>query len=526
VCRAGACRLEAIAGCCTADFNADCNDGDQCTLDTCNVATKVCSNVFGGNDECCHAYSDLLVLSFDSMAELSGAKKPDTCGNTECTGTENCDNCAEDCGECPVRWQLADTRRVSGLTALYFGNLETGTYADGDKIVADEVFTPSVKLPLYGIPALDFKLWLDTEHTQTFDLFVEPVDKDVLTVLVQKKDNNTWGTPITVWDSNSWDFKGSTYDATEDGPIWRQVSVGMKNLNLAGATVRFVLRFDSVDTTYNAHEGAYVDDLKVYTLCNPTYECLSPVECAETKPAEPNCTVEQCDLGICRTRSNGAKEGCCVQDIIDGADWSFDTMTLQGWVPKPQVGVVKWHASALKNTTAGGSAAMYFGNTNNRNYEDPGKISKGYVTSPEVDVSGLGKVEVSFKLWMKVEDLYWFSDVLSFGALNVLVSGADPITASYSELWRKPCSADLDEECQVNPIVAPCSGIGCQDFPWGQWVEVTSTIDFTKAPYNTYGLPNLPKLVVFRFSFDSGDPSTNKAEGVFIDDFQVLSVCQ
>jgi hypothetical protein len=169
---------------------------------------------------------------------------------------------------------------------------------------------------------------------------------------------------------------------------------------------------------------------------------------------------------------------------------------------------------------------MYFGNTNNRNYEDAGKIPKGNVTSPEVEVTGRSKVEVSFKLWMRVQDLYWFSDVLSFGVLNVLIPGGDPISASYSELWRKPCSADMDEECQSNPVLSPCSGYGCEDFPWGQWVTITRTIDFSKAPFNTYGLPDLPKLVVFRFSFDSGDPSSNKAEGVFIDDFQVLSVCE
>jgi hypothetical protein len=528
VCRAGACDLEVRKGCCSSDFNTDCNDGDACTLDTCTLGTQSCTNVFAGNPECCHAYDNLLTLAFDSLDLLGGAKTPETCGNTECDGAETCDNCALDCGECPVRWQLADTRRVSGLTSLYFGSLETGNYADGDKIVNDEVHTPAVTLPNYGIPVVDFKLWLDTEHTETFELFVEPVDKDLLSVLVQKKDpnNNLWGTPLTVWTSNSWDFKGSTYDAGTGAPIWRQVSVGMKDLNLNGATVRFVLRFDSVDGTYNAAEGAYVDDFQVRTLCKANYECLSPVECAETKPAEPNCTIEVCDQGLCRARSNVAKEGCCIQDVVDGGDWSFDTMTLQGWVPKPLVGTVKWHASALKNASSGGSASMYFGNTNNRNYEDAGKIPKGNVTSPEVEVTGRSKVEVSFKLWMRVQDLYWFSDVLSFGVLNVLIPGGDPISASYSELWRKPCSADMDEECQSNPVLSPCSGYGCEDFPWGQWVTITRTIDFTKAPFNTYGLPDLPKLVVFRFSFDSGDPSSNKAEGVFIDDFQVLSVCE
>jgi hypothetical protein len=52
----GSCYYESIPGCCASD--TDCGDGDLCTTDTCDLATKSCSHAPSGDPLCCDDAAD------------------------------------------------------------------------------------------------------------------------------------------------------------------------------------------------------------------------------------------------------------------------------------------------------------------------------------------------------------------------------------------------------------------------------------------------------------------------------------
>jgi len=86
------------AGECTG-APADCNDGEQCTDDSCDPATG-CVNAPISDVECNDGDECTEGEQCDDGACTGGAWICDDCGNGTCDEGENCGNCIEDCAPC------------------------------------------------------------------------------------------------------------------------------------------------------------------------------------------------------------------------------------------------------------------------------------------------------------------------------------------------------------------------------------------------------------------------------------------
>lgn len=541
VCVDGKCATEPVAECCTEVVNADCDDGNDCTDDSCNLVTQICKHVFSGDPQCCTANPSVYGEAFGEAAlKDMGWFLPETgdnCGDLFCDeDEETCATCPSDCNTCPVTWQLVDKDCFTPPNCLYFGNSENWNYNNNDEKAYGRVFSAPVMLPEYGTPVVSFHLKLDTEHSDVCKFFVKPNNLDRLLVYAQTApavDSTTWtpyqgGAPI--WHSMDWAFKGST--ATNQGGTcvvdWKTVEFGIDDSALAGKAIRFVFEFDSFDAAFNAYEGAYIDDFKIRTICNVAYDCFSGLECGESNPAAPDCTIESCQAimpatgGTCVSVPNAGDPACCEQPVVDSAFYDFDPgCTLEGWSTDCN-GLVCWQVHNSQNYTENGSCSLYFGNPLTMNFNNGGSPAKGTIISPEVDVTGLTQAEVSFWLWMDVEDPYWWLDNLTLEIDYVVLPdlGMPPMNDGF-ELWRSPCHSEEDTECSEIPPLTPCDELGCEVIPKKQWVLKTVLVDLTKVNWVAE-----PHIAVFKFTFDSVDENSNSSTGVYVDDFQVTELCQ
>ncbi|GEM_PF-5725713 len=530
VCSEGRCGTELIEDCCTATVNPTCDDGDPCTVDTCNVGAKMCSHSFSSDPNCCTPYPQLLLDSFVALTadQWSLPNAGALCGNGLCGTDETCLTCPQDCNQCMVSWRVSDKRSSSAPYALYFGNQADYTYMNGALAAVGSIVSPAVELPPYGVPAVSFKLWLDTEHVAVASTFVEPNEYDTLHLYVESSDDGmTWTEPVEIWTSMSWDLKGSTFDLMANAVVWKEIKVGMSKLNLNSKFVRFKLHFDSFDPSSNNYEGAYIDDFKVYTLCDQQYECLSPVECTEATPSVPSCSMETCVAGKCGSMPNTMKPGCCNQTVLSGGSFDFDgPCGLESWKAEPSVDSVMWQAFNGRNKTSGGQCALYFGNSQTKTYDKGGSIAAGKVTSPAVNVTDHSKIQVSFWMYVDVVDLSYMLDAISLQVDYVPAPGQLPINTPVT-IWAKPCSTAEDSMCLQNPVPSPCNTLGCANLPLKQWVQYNVTVDFASSAFNGWIWEAFGgKYAVFKFVFNSGDAVGNNAEGIYVDDFQVKSICQ
>ena len=536
MCDFGVCSYPVDPECCTDEINPDCDDSNPCTNDACQGGT--CAHTFTGDPQCCSPTPSVFADSFLS-AQNAAWDVPESipsCGTfpNECEEEEgeNCATCPTDCGACPVAWSVTADQSFTAPFSLYFGNPLTGTYENGQEKAQGWIAGPDVTMPPYGIPAVSFHLFLDTEHSPIFLFFEQPVAFDILRLHVQTKDGDTYDEMVEIWNSMAWDTKGSTYSPGAGQVIWKQVYVALEGMGLAGETVRFVFEYDSLDESNNDFQGAYVDDFKVFTLCDPGFECLSAYDCAETSPGTPDCSIELCDgadgpggvSGTCYAEANTALQGCCIQEAVGemASDWD-GPCGMEDWVasPTPDQAPVAWQSWDDENHTQGGSCSLYFGDPDTGTYDNPGQTPQGIVTSPTWAIpAGLDDVvEVSFWLWMDLEDTWSLTDILSLHMgpkFFPTLPPADDIT-----LWSKPCDLSLGL-CDVPGFEAHCASYceqwGTTNWPWGEWKHVTVSIPTSE--FDGYS------HLEFWFEFNAQDDVNNEGVGIFVDDFEILTTCQ
>ncbi len=537
-CIDGACNYNtAIPECCTKADDPACDDGNECTNDSCVVNSQKCQHTFSGDPQCCSEQAFIFTTNFEDAATFNPLQADDaenqtwtvpklnpSCGNGICLDNESSITCPADCNQAPVSWHLATFDQFSGDNALYFGSPETQSYNDAPQKSYGVIRGPAFKMPPYGTPKVSFKLKLETEHCSSWGTFVEPQIFDILSlslVAADSTDSNTWSSPVKVWDSMAWDVKGCTWDPVQKQAVWRTVEVNLglaagEAANLTGKALRFQFEFDTFDNFDNDYLGVLIDDFSVDVVCGS--ECFSAYDCAETDPGSPNCTIEACSQGTCTSSVNPLKEGCCVQDVL--AAYDFDgPCGMDGWTAKPPSGTVKWQAHNGQSKSP--TCSLYFGNPAAGNYNVPGAKVSGVATSPTIDVTDQTEVEVSYCLWLDLEDPWFWSDFYTLKMDQVLFAGQQPLGSPIT-LKEKPCSETEDTQCQANPVQAPCTFRGCETLLMSQWVCDTFTLDLTQYDW----VPISPRLAVFQFAFDSGDDVSNMGEGLYVDDFKVKTICE
>lgn len=142
-----------------------------------------------------------------------------------------------------VGWQLSQARSTSSPQSLYYGNLITLDFDNGQP---NKGTASSKAIQLAGGQKayLSFQLYIDTEKTNNFD---------VLTVLV----NNT-----PLW------IKSTSTLPTNQYETWTQITVDLTAY--AGQTVTITFDFDTKDALNNKFEGVYIDDVTLLTGCGNT----------------------------------------------------------------------------------------------------------------------------------------------------------------------------------------------------------------------------------------------------------------
>jgi len=135
-------------------------------------------------------------------------------------------------------WHVTQRRAAAGTSSFWYGSEATGNYDTG-AANAGTLTSPIIDLTSALEPALTYRQFVAVEDYATYDL---------LTVTVRNVDDPTQVATLTKQSGST----GGTFQA--------------RTLDLApfaGHRVQLELRFDTVDSYYNATEGWFVDDIKI-----------------------------------------------------------------------------------------------------------------------------------------------------------------------------------------------------------------------------------------------------------------------
>ena len=203
------------------EIDAECSNGDACTIDTC--VDGMCSSQAVGGPGCCG--NQVASYSFDS-GTMEGWSVQDGLGLT---------------------WQPSSTRSSSPPYSLYFGDPSQvpPTYDTGEQ-VGGVLVSPPIVLPKSGTALLSFDLFLAVETDAAYDLFTVEVDGA--------------GAPAFAWSKA----------LLSQIPTSGFVPVTIDLTEYMGQTINLRFVFDSIDGSFNTFEGAYIDNVIVDTTCDFT----------------------------------------------------------------------------------------------------------------------------------------------------------------------------------------------------------------------------------------------------------------
>ena len=247
-------------GCCESP--ADCDDGDGCTVDSCEE--RVCQHSASSEPACC----SVVLYQNDFSGSLGDAV-------------------VEDNGQ-PARWHYSTTSSHSADGAARFADPETGIYgnpetADGTAASQGKLVLPAVEVPAGKTVELTFWIRVDVEKAPQFDLVS----------LVARVGGET----ASLWSKSQ--LSDSDFDA------WTKVTVDLSPF--AGKAVVLAFGVDTLDGTKNDGAGVWVDDIRVAAACDEPLVCEPGTPCPED--GNP-CTESICrDDGTC---GHKAIEGCCL----------------------------------------------------------------------------------------------------------------------------------------------------------------------------------------------------------------------
>ena len=540
----GKCKAVQKSGTCCTDV--DCNDGAECTIDKCDLASNVCEHKAKPN--CCAGQQTLLDVGFEQNAfESFNATEGSSNGN--------------------VKWQLTTNRSHTGKSALYLGNacktydnsmLETNGCAAGGnpKAVVSKLNSAEVIIPAGKQALAHFWIWIAAEKmfadalpvgqcpqgcpkgASCVKLLPDPGDlclpeNDVMRVFVDAA-GATGGDPVWV----STEVKKSTNG-------WHHVSINLAQFQKSGSDTAIKLRWEfTANDVQNEHEGVYLDDVTIETLCanddtlcdlhktckadgNPctadscTYFvndkaqglcfhqqtpgcCVTAGDCNDKN----DCSVDACGKdegaaqGTCNHSPDASNPACC-QTASLAAD-NFDGGSISTW---QHLGAnsksVVWQLSTKQFKS--GKASLFFGNAANDGYDDPvlgnAKGPKGTICGkPTKLMAGTVYNNASFQLKMKTE---WSGQPKA--------NYKNPPAPDKSTVKLDELRVEVLEPTGLKTIWSSDAVFGTTD---DQWVPVIVPLDKYSG-----------QSVSVCFTFDTGDGLGNTLGGIWIDDFAVDVAC-
>ena len=281
----------------------DCNDGNQCTADSCNKTTGQCANELLAEGSACE--------------DGNFCTANDTCAKGACSGAEVCKyasklDAAFDCGKASgftiapvpaagkVGWVVDGTPNPPGYKSSSCSlNFNDGTdYAQVPAVrVMGTATSGTAKLDASGHARLTLWSYNGVEKQAAFDLRTIMVSDDGF-----KKRVQAW-----------------RLDNLKDAGKWTQATFDLDGW--LGKTVQVRFAFDSVDAYDNGGKGWFVDDVKIEFGAVKAKTCKNDSNCADGN----TCTVDTCD-----------KDGNCVNSYAksdaecdDGEVCSWDSCDKQ-----------------------------------------------------------------------------------------------------------------------------------------------------------------------------------------------------
>ena len=497
--------------------NADCTNApielDPCKRKVCLKPANVCGQDWDPN--CCHPF-ELFTEGFEDGIGKWTVDDPNPLDS--------------------VKWSVVENRRSHGKKSIYFGNPKCRTYYNGvldsncqpvggDYVSGTEV-RGSVTSPYFSIPplsvlttnfVLSLYVWLDTEPFEGSG----EVQPDLLKVLILPKGGDS-RSEVEI-------FTSASFNRTSQGNFIHLIAnIG----EFAGQDVALKFLFDSLDGEDNNFEGVYIDNIQVYSNCDPTCvpgsaceddgdectsdtckgflnqdtvgvcarstvrNCLEPVcspatvekDCPNTdRCATVKCVQGGCDYDVL------PPDQCCLVDEVFAED--FEEGSLGEWHALSYLNnqTVKWQVTS--NRAATGTYALYYGNVAARNYASGHIMNFGEITTPDFKLDSRGNYFLSFKLFLSTE----FDDVAATEYQN-------PFGTDFLEIH---VVEDAGKETEVeHPII------------WSShYVHGTTGGVFTDIGIDLTEFKG--KTIAIRIMFNTGDDQGNDFEGVYIDDFKV-----
>ena len=476
----GLCGACAPSGICKQD--ADCDDGDKCTTDTC--VQGVCANALTAG--CCAEKSEVDNESFE------GSK-----GTTLPTGwvaafATAAVSITGDPYDQTLKWHISADNffGTTGQYSLYFGNT-LGNYDAGSlKVPYGLVTTGAQAIPVNGTTILSFHLNLSTEWDAPAVFSVPsmqgtPFAVDRLRVGFVDAANPT---NIT-WAWSSYDISGTTNGQ------WTAVAVEVPAA-LAGKSVKIAWEFDAGNPKNNNHIGPYVDGVNLWTTCTAPV-CVTDALCAPPLPDPCKsyiCKFDEPNKAFSCDTPFKAGPGCC-QPTSPLPAVSFESALISPMTPSADPGILT-HWQVVNHKYLNGKYEVYFGNPKVWNYDDPNGTCgavKSELDSPVLKIGTNTKqtAQLQFSIWADIEPPqgkfqteHFKVSVLHGGKTDLIWDATDPVT-----------------------------GLKAGQFKTKQ--------NIVKSLQAYQGL-NINIL----FQFDSGDCTLNdKFEGIYLDDIQVTEPC-
>ena len=291
-----------LAGCFV--IPTDCDDGDPCTADACSEATSLCLHAptdCDDGDPC----------TADACAPGAGCTHdPAPCCATDpdCDDGDPCtvDACAA--GAC--------THAPACCTPdVWSEDFDDGT-ADGWTFAGQGAAGWSVAPP-FG-PATSPALWFGDPASGGFDVGTSSGDATTPSFLVPPGVETVATVRLLVDAEPGMQSDRLTIHALAPGgavllwtkaklpstQAWHEVPVSLSAFG--GAQIRLRLRFDTVDAIGNQGLGVLVDDVTIASTCAPQ-PCVSPVTCSDGHDT----TADACIDGLC---VHGPPEEPCAPD--------------------------------------------------------------------------------------------------------------------------------------------------------------------------------------------------------------------
>jgi hypothetical protein len=493
---------------------ADCNDGNDCTADSCPVIGGACQSVF-----ICRCTENVIPweATFDSG----------TLDDLQLYDWDEMDL---------VTWQAVRKNAFKGY-AIYLGEPSCEWYFNGDEAencetsyhplqdeghnsrqIYIELVSPDINLDRQDL-AWMVGFWV-TGKSQPPNPNLPPGLPQPDTLVVSVEDTGTGAlTPVFLSSDYNNDIPTPTYFAADLTAF-------------AGRSVRIHVLFDTFGGDDNRYPGWWLDELQIRTFCGPIQcernsDCVDGIGCTQdictrfangngtqgvcAWNAPPSCTPCQnngdCDSGdpCIIGRCSAAREcaftpsgsaACCNEDDI--VSTGFDGGTLPaGWAVEHDGSPVRWQVVADPEA---GTTNLYFGDPQAGTYDngaDPafGRVTTAPIVIPNPAVRPYLHAVSTWSLLLSTEfDVEAFDPGVPVDRLTLYaVYTDDSGTLAEDAIWD-------------STAVEGSTG--------DEWVA--QGVDLTAYAGRTIELV---------FEFDSDDELGNNHGGAWIDDFTVRTIC-